>query len=327
MWLSTIGLLVTFALNVLMVPLAAAPPEKAARIGMLLGGSPDWTAPTLEIFRHALRELGYVEGQNIVIEYRFAEGRVDRLPTLAVELARLPVDVIVTWGTPAAWAAKHATSTLPIVIAAALDPVAQGLVPSLARPGGNLTGVTGSLLETTAKTVEVLKDAVPGLTRVAILWNPDNPGNKVGLREAQVAAQALGMQSQPLEVRDPNEFESAFAAMARERAEALLVIPEQLFLTHRTRLAALALEHRLPTMYERREFVEVGGLMSYGISFRDNFRRAAAYVDKILRGAKPGDLPIEQPMRFELVMNLKTAKALGLTIPPSVLFRADEVIR
>jgi putative ABC transport system substrate-binding protein len=327
MWLSTIGLLVTFALNVLMVPLAAAPPEKAARIGMLLGGSPDWTVPTLEIFRHALRELGYVEGQNIVIEYRFAEGRVDRLPTLAVELARLPVDVIVTWGTPAAWAAKHATSTLPIVIAAALDPVAQGLVPSLARPGGNLTGVTGSLLETTAKTVEVLKDAVPGLTRVAILWNPDNPGNKVGLREAQVAAQALGMQSQPLEVRDPNEFESAFAAMARERAEALLVIPEQLFLTHRTRLAALALEHRLPTMYERREFVEVGGLMSYGISFRDNFRRAAAYVDKILRGAKPGDLPIEQPMRFELVMNLKTAKALGLTIPPSILFQADEVIQ
>jgi putative ABC transport system substrate-binding protein len=216
---------------------------------------------------------------------------------------------------------------IPIVIGAALDPVAQGLVASLARPGGNITGVAAGMAELSGKNVERLKELVPRVTRVAVLWNAANPALVGMLQETERAAQALGWQTQRLDIRAPREFDRAFAAMASERAEALIVLNEQLFLTHRTPLAELAFAHRLPTMFDRREYVDVGGLMCYGMNFRENFRRAAVYVDKILRGAKPADLPVEQPTKFELVINLKTAQALGLTLPPTLFFQADEVIR
>jgi ABC-type uncharacterized transport system substrate-binding protein len=292
-----------------------------------LGGSPDWTAPSLEAFRQQLRELGYVEGHTIAIEYRFAEGKSEPLPALAAELVHLPVDILVTWGSAAVRAAQHATSTIPIVIGAALDPVAQGLVASYARPGGNITGVASAPVGVQGKTVQVLTEALPGLSRVAILWSSANPAHTLMVQEAQGAAQRLGLQTQLLDVREASALDGAFAAMARERAEALVVLNEQLFLTHRTRLAELTGAHRLPTIYGNREYVQAGGLMAYGTNFRANFRRAAIYVDKILKGANPADLPMEQPMNFELVVNLKTAEALGLTLPSSILFQADEVIR
>jgi len=283
--------------------------------------------PSLEAFRHRLRELGYVEGYNIAIEYRFAEGKSEPLPILAAELVRLPVDILVTWGTVAARAAQHATSTVPIVIGAARDPVSQGLVASYARPGGNITGVASAPVGVQGKTIQVLTEAIPGLSRVALLWNSANPAHTLMVREAQEAAQGLGLQTQLLDGRDASALDGAFAAMALERAEALVVLNEQLFLTHRTRLAELTGAHRLPTIYGNREYVEAGGFMSYGTNFRENFRRAAVYVDKILKGAKPADLPIEQPMKFELVLNLKTAQALGLTLPPALLLLADEVMQ
>jgi len=304
------------ALVILVGPLAVAAQQSAKipRIGMLVGGSPDWTAPTLEAFRQRLRELGYVEGHTIAIEYRFAEGKSEAFPALAAELVHLPVDLLVTWSSTAAWAAKHATSTIPIVIGAATDPVAQGLVASAPM------GVQG-------KTVQVLTEALPGLSRVALLWTSANPAHTLTVREAQEAAQGLGLQTQLLDVREANALDGAFAAMAQARAEALVVLNDQLFLTHRTRLVELTGAHRLPTIYGNREYVEAGGLMAYGTNFRENFRRAAVYVDKILKGANPADLPIEQPMNFELVLNLKTAQALGITIPPTLLVLADEVIR
>jgi ABC-type uncharacterized transport system substrate-binding protein len=271
--------------------------------------------------------LGYVEGHTIAIEYRFAEGKSEPLPALAAELVHLPVDILVTWGTVAVRAAQHATSTIPIVIGAALDPVAQGLVASYARPGGNITGVASAPVGVQGKTVQVLTEALPGLSRVAILWSSANPAHTLMVQEAQGAAQRLGLQTQLLDVREASALDGAFAAMARERAEALVVLNEQLFLTHRTRLAELTGAHRLPTIYGNREYVQAGGLMAYGTNFRANFRRAAIYVDKILKGANPADLPMEQPMNFELVVNLKTAEALGLTLPSSILFQADEVIR
>jgi putative ABC transport system substrate-binding protein len=301
---------------------------KVPRIGFLGTLSPSDTSPRLDAFRQALRELGWVEGQNIVIDYRYAEGRFDRLPDLAAELVRLKVDIIVAQPTPAAVAAKNATETIPIVMISVGDPVGIGLIASLARPGGNVTGSSYSVGSgISGKGLELLKETVPKVRRVAILSNPLNPAHSLEVREVNVAARSLGVQLQLLEARGPNEFDGAFVAMAKERVGALLVVADSMFLLHRTRLADLAARSRLPAAYGNREIVEAGGLMSYGPSVRDFFRRSATFVDKILKGAKPGDLPVEQPTKFELVINLKTAKAIGLTIPPSLLQRADEVIQ
>jgi putative ABC transport system substrate-binding protein len=333
MRLSAVGLLVTFGICLLWVTTVshAQRPAKIPRIGMLLGNSRDAAAPSLQAFRQGLHELGYVEGQTIAIEYRFADGKVETLPALATELVQLPVDVIVTWGTPAAQAAKDATPTLPIVIGAALDPVATGLVANFARPGGNITGVMTSIVGSNAKTLEVFKDMLPGGTRVAVLSvsDPANPATALQLRAVEAAAPALGLSLHSAAVSDPTEIERAFAAMAREHTGALLVIGDPLFTMHRRRIAELAKAHGLPTMFDGREYVDEGGLMAYGPigSYPEQFRRAATYVDKILKGAKPGDLPMEQPMHYKLIINLKTAQALGLTIPPTLLFLADEIIR
>jgi putative ABC transport system substrate-binding protein len=311
-------------------PLAAYAQQQAGkvpRIGFLLVTSPSDRPSLLDAFRRGLRELGWVEGQNIVIDYRFAEGRLDWLPDLAAELIRLKVDVIVSFGTQGVTAAKNATETIPIVMIGVRDPVGTGLIASLARPGGNVTGVSGSAgLEIVAKQLELLKETVPKAHRVAILSNPANAYHQLAIREVNVAAQSLGVQLQLLEARGPNEFDGAFAAMAKERVGALLVVSDVIFNNHQTLLADLAARSRLPAAYGVRESVEAGGLMSYGTSFLDLHRRSAAYVDKILKGAKPADLPVEQPTKFELVINLRTAKTLGLTIPPTLLSRADEVI-
>jgi putative ABC transport system substrate-binding protein len=331
MWCSTAWCIVTLTLSLLAAPLAADAQQagKVPRIGFLSLTSPSDRPPLLDAFRQRLRELGWVEGQNIVIDYRYAEGRVDRLPDLAAELVRLKVDLIVaSAGTQAATAAKNATETIPIVMIYVRDPVGTGLIASLARPGGNVTGVSGSAgLELFAKQLELLKETVPKIRRVAILSNPDNAYHQLAIREVNVAARSLGVQLQLLEARGPNEFDGAFAAMAKERVGALLVLSDAIFSSHRTRLADLAARSRLPAAYGVRDSVEAGGLMSYGPSLLDSYRQAATYVDKILKGAKPADLPVEQPMKFELVLNLKTAEALGLTIPPLILFQADEVIR
>ena len=320
----------TLAGSLLTAPLAAGAQQagKVPRIGFLgLNNRSDGSA-LLDAFLQGLRELGWVEGKNIVIEQRWADGRSDRLPGLAAELVRLKVDVIFAVSTSAAVAAKSATSTSPIVSATMADPVGLGLIASLARPGGNVTGLTYSVgLEIRGKQLELLKAVVPRLSRAAVLSNPANPSHALSMREVEVVARSLGVRLQLLEVRGLNEFDGAFAAMARERAGALLVVSDPLFDIHRTRLADSAAKSRLPTMYGQRSNSEAGGLMSYGPDLRDNARRSATYVDKILKGAKPADLPVEQPTRFELVINLKTAKALGLTIAPSLLQRADEVIQ
>ena len=322
--------LVLLAVSLVLAPLAADAQQagKAPRIGILSLTSPSDRPFLLDAFRQRLRELGWVEGQNIVIDYRYAEDRVDRLPDLAAELVRLKVDLIVaSAGTQVATAAKNATETIPIVMIFVRDPVGTGLIASLARPGGNVTGVSGYAgLEIVAKQLELLKETVPKIRRVAILSNPANAYHQLAIREANVAARSLGVQLQLLEARGPNEFDGAFAAMAKERVGALLVLSDAMLNSHRTRLADLAARSRLPAAYGVRESVEAGGLMSYGPSFLDLYRRSAAYVDKILKGAKPADLPVEQPTKFELVFNLKTAKALGLTIPQSLLQRADQVI-
>ncbi len=320
-----LGLIVTLA--ILWGPLAAdaQPAGKVWRIG-ILGNTPASTA--WEAFRQSLRQHGYVEGQNIVVEARWSEGRIERFPGLAAELVRLKVDVIVAASTPGVQAAKQATSTIPIVIAAAADPVGMGLVASLARPGGNVTGLSFlSTLDTRGKWLEILKEAVPKVSRVAFLWNSTSPIEARSLDAMQTPARALGLALRPVEARGPNEFEGAFAVMTRDHADALIAMDSHLNVTYRTPIVALAAKHQLPAMYGFREFVEAGGLMSYGPDLSENFRRAAVYVDKILKGAKPGDLPVEQPTKFELVINLKTAKALGLTIPQSILIRADEVIQ
>ena len=314
---------------ILAAPLAAdaQQAEKVPRIGFLSATSPSDRPPLFDAFRQRLRELGWVEGKNIVIDYRYAQGQVDRLPDLAAELVRLKVDLLVSWGTQGVTAAKSATKTIPIVKIAVRDPIGIGLIASLARPGGNVTGVSGSAgLEWVAKQLELLKQTVPKIRRVAILSNPTNAYHQLAIRELDGAARSLGVQLQLLEARGPNEFDGAFAAMAKESVGALLVLSDAMLNSHATRLADLAARGRLPAVYGVRESVEAGGLMSYGPSFLDSFRRAATYVDKILKGAKPGDLPVEQPTKFELVINLKTAKSLGLTIPQSVLVRADEVI-
>ncbi|HEV2056384.1 MAG TPA: ABC transporter substrate-binding protein [Methylomirabilota bacterium] len=323
-----VPLVVLLAVFLLAVPLAAEAqaPAKVPRIGFLT--TPSRTNdPRLGAFLQGLRELGYVEGQNIAIEYRFAEGRPERLPALAAELVRLKVDVIVTGGPPAPEAAKQATSTIPIVFTVAGDPVAEGLVASIARPGGNITGLTSIAPEVVGKQLELLKEVVPKISRVAVLQNPNHPGHPSMLRQAEGPARALGMQLHILQAGSPLEFDAAFAAMRSQRAGGVLVLRDSFFIAHRTQIVALAAKNRLPAVYGLREHVEAGGLMAYGANVPLMYRRAATYVDKILRGAKPADLPVEQPTRFELVINLKTAKALGLTIPQSLLARADEVIQ
>ena len=317
--------------SLLAAPLAAeAQLGKVFRIGILSNvpltdpeGARLWGA-----FIQGLRDLGYVEGQNITIEHRSSEGKFDRLPDLAAELVRLKVDVIVTPALQNALAAKQATRTIPIVMASSGDPVGAGLVASLARPGGNVTGLSVLGFEIVGKQIELLKEIVPEVSRMAVLGNPTSQEvYPLWLGQVKVAARSLGVQLQTLEARGPDDFERAFAAMTRERAGALFVLGDGMFLLHRTRIAELAAKHRLPAMYPVRGFVDAGGLMVYGPSPHDSFRRAATYVDKILKGAKPADLPVEQATKFELVINLKTAKALGLTIPQSVLVRADEIIQ
>jgi len=329
-----IGLAVVLAGSILLAPLAgeAQQATKIARIGYL---AIDLTtsARYREAFLQGLRDLGYIERQNVLIEYRDAERKPERLPALAAELAALKIDIIVTGGgTAAALAAKKASTTLPIVFIGVGDPVSDGLVASLARPGGNATGFSLVAPDLVGKSLELLKQAVPGVSRVALLVKPDaTPNNTMNrfLKEADVAAQALGVLLQIVEARSPADFERAFSEMSKARAGALAVIPTPVFGGARQRLADLAKKNELPTVFLFRYYVDAGGLMSYGpdlVDLVDQWRRAATHVDKILKGAKPGDLPVEQPTKFELVINLKTAKALGLTIPPSVLGRADQVI-
>jgi putative tryptophan/tyrosine transport system substrate-binding protein len=301
--------------------------KKVPRIGVLWLYSPAIASPFAEAFRQGLRELGYVEGKSIVIEYRHAEGKYDRLPSLAAELVRLNVDIIVTASTQAAQAGQQATRSIPIVMTVVSDPVESGLVGSLARPGGNVTGLSLMHPELSGKRLELLKEVIPKLSRVAVLSNLSNPIIPPLLRETEAAARAVGVQLQVVEVRGPIELDSAFGAMTRDRAGALVVLPDGTFQNERRRIAALAAKGRLPTMYAWREAVDDGGLMAYGASVPDILRRAATYVDKILKGTKPADLPVEQPLKFELVINLKTAKQIGLTIPQSVLYRADKVIK
>jgi len=317
--------------GLLAAPLSAEaqPAAKAYRIG-LLGGSPP-NSPggqrSWERFFQGMRELGYVEGQNILVEGRFYGDRTDRLPALAAELVQLKMDVIVAGVTPAPEAAQRATSTIPIVMAMHPDPVGSGLVASLARPGGNVTGLSTLSPELVGKRLQLLKEAVPGISRVAVLSNPTAPPQALELREAEVAARSLKVQLQVLQARAPGDFASAFSAMTKGRAGGLIALGSSMFFAHRTRIVELAAQSRLPAIYMLKEFAEAGGLMAYAPNLRESFRRAATYVDKILKGAKPADLPVEQPTKFELVINLKTAKALGLTIPQSLLLRADELIQ
>jgi putative ABC transport system substrate-binding protein len=305
----------------------ARPAGKVPRIGYLSNSSPVRAAPQLEAFRQGLRELGLGDVDRITIEYRFAEGRVEWLPGLAAELVREQVELIVAQGTSAAVAASKATASIPIVGITLADPVRLGLAASLARPGGNLTGLAfGVGYDSITKSLQLLKEAVPAARRVAVLTNPGNPGQPGTLENLVKAGRLLAVELQFLQAGSAAEIDLAFAAMVRERATALLVAPDPLMSLHRERLAELAAKHRLPTMYGQRENIDAGGLLAYGPSLIAQSRRAAAYVDKILKGAKPGELPIEQPTTFELIVNLKTAKALGITIPQSVLLRADEVI-
>ena len=327
MWFSAVGCIVTLILSLLAVPLAAAaqPPGKVYRIGYLATNPP--LAHVWDALLDGLRERGYREGQNLVFERRFSEGHAERFPEFAAELVRLRVDCILVITTPAALAAKHATQTIPIVMTSAIDPVGAGLVASLAQPGGNLTGLSVLAPELSGKRLELLQEVVPGMTRVAVLWNAANPAHALVWQETQAAARALGLLLHSQEVQGPQDLEGAFARTAQVRPEALLVLGDALIGMHRPHIVAFATQQHLPSVFGGREWVVAGGLMSYGASLADLFRRAATYVDKLLKGAKPADLPIEQPMKFELVLNLKTAQALGITIPPVVLFQADEVIK
>ncbi len=281
----------------------------------------------MEAFRRGLRDLGYVEGKNILLEYRYAEGKLDRLPQLAEELVRLPVDVIVTALSPAIQAAKRATDTIPIVFAASGNPLATGYVASLAHPGGNVTGLSVMDYELSGKRLELLKETLRKVSRVGVLWNPGNGAMVLKMKEVQGAAPAFRVEIKSLEVREPQDFERTVAALPHERPDALLTLADPLTLFHRNRIIEMAAKNRLPAMYELSEFVDAGGLMSYGPNIEANYRRAATYVDKILKGAKPADLPVEQPTKFDLIINLKTAKEIGLAIPESVLYRADKLIK
>ena len=300
---------------------------KIPRIGYLSPNSPATNPARIEAFRQGLHELGYVEGKNIFIEYRYAEGKLDRLPALAAELARLKVDVIVTTSPSPTRAAKEATVTIPIVMTQDTDPVGNGFVARLARPGGNITGLSTLAPELSGKRLELLKEIIPKLSRVAVFGTSTMPGHAQSLREIELAAGAFKVQVQHLDVLGPTDIEIAFRAASKERSDAVLTLNSPILNSHRPQLAELAVRNRLPAMYARRESVEDGGLVFYGVSLLDLDRRAATYVDKILKGAKPADLPVEQPTKFELVINLKTANQIGVKIPESVLFRADKVIK
>ena len=323
-WVST-GLLAVLSLLAAPRAAEAQPAGKVYRIGLL---SPTSQGFGIEAFREGLRALGYVEGHNIVVEQRSAEGRFDRLPALAAELVRLRVDVIVAVVTQASLAAKNATMTIPIVMLAVGDPVGAGLVASLAHPGGNVTGTSNQNVELARKSLELLKNAMPKLRVVAVLWNPANPVYQAQIvKETEAAARGLGIQLRMFAARDAKEIDRAFAAMTAERAEALTVIVDSVFDAHLTRIAALAANGHLPSIGGFGKYAEAGGLIAYAANFSEQARRTAVYVDKILKGSRPGDLPVEQPTKFELVINLKAAKQIGLTIPPNVLVRADKVIK
>jgi len=326
--LRLIGLAVILALSITLGPLAAEGQQtrNVPRIGVLVGGSVSSDSARIEAFRQGLRELGYVEGKNIVVEYLYAEGKPDRLRELAAALVRLKVDVIVTAGPAATRSAKEATATIPIVMAQVSDPIGGRFVASLARPGGKITGLSTMTPEISGKQLEFLKEILPRLSRVAVLGSPTQPGYAQILRETELAAAALGVQLQPLDALGPKDIETSFRAASKDRADAVMVLPSPVLFSQRKQIADLAIKSRLPTISSWPEFVADGGLMTYSANINDLFRRAATYVDKILKGARPADLPVEQPTKFELVINLKTAKALGLTIPQSLLVRADQLI-
>ena len=324
-WVVIFAIAVTFAFGGAVAQAQQA--MKVPRIGFLGSASPSAASARIEALRQGLRELGYVDGQNIVIEQRYAEEKLDRLNELAAELARLKVNVIVTVGPAATRPAKEATAVIPIVMGVDDDPVGNGFVASLARPGGNITGLSTLGPEISGKQLELLKEVVPSLSRVAVLGNSTQPGTAQSLREVKLAARTLGVELQYLNVLSPEDIETVFRAASKGRADAVLVLRAAVFFSHRKQIVDLAAKSRLPAMYYTTEYVENGGLMTYGASITDLFHRAAVYVDKILKGAKPADLPVEQPKKFEFIINLKAAKQIGLTIPPNVLARADRVIR
>jgi putative tryptophan/tyrosine transport system substrate-binding protein len=305
----------------------AQQPARIPRIGILIAAPASVQSTQVEAFRRRLRELGYVEGQNIFIEYRYAEGKLERLPDLAADLVRLKVDVIVASAPRAVFAAKKASTTIPIVFAIATDPVGLGLVSSLARPGGNITGLSLMAPDLDGKRLELLKEAFPTVARVAFLWFPGGPTGNLALTDMEAPAKALGVKIQSLEVRSLEDIASAFARAKREGAQALITTPHSLITSQQRQVLDFAAKNRLPAMYPASEFVEAGGLMSYGPNYADLWRRAADFVDRILKGAKPADIPVEQPKKFEFIVNLKAAKQIGLTIPPNALVRADKVIK
>jgi putative tryptophan/tyrosine transport system substrate-binding protein len=322
---SVVALLVGLALASIQSA-EAQQPKKAPRIGVLAAGSPSSAAHQHDAFRQGLRDLGYIEEQNIIVEYRFAEGKIDRFPDLAAEMVHLKVNIIVVGGTRLTSAAKQATNTIPIVVGSAGDLIGEGVVDSLARPGGNVTGSTNISPDVSGKRLELLKEVLPRASRVAVLWE-HSPGSLNELRETETAARALGVKLQSQQIRSANDFDSAYSAMTGERADALIIIQGSLTLFHRTQLLELAVKNRMASICEGLAWANDGCLMSYGPDLSYQWRRAAIFVDKILKGTKPADLPVEQPMKFELIINLKTAKQIGLTIPQSVLYRADRVIK
>ena len=328
MKLRIIGLISTLALGLLAGPLPTEAQQsgKVYRVGFLSFNSRSAESKRVEAFRQGIRDRGYVEGQNIVIEYRYADRKRDRLPQLAAELVRLKVDVIVTTGTPPTRAAQRATKTIPIVMVIVGSPVPR-FAASFAKPGGNITGLTTRSVDLAGKRLELLKEAFPHVSRVAVLWDPARAVSKIGFRETEAAARVLGLQLQSVEFTGANDLGNALSAIIRERAGALIIMPTPGFTTLRGRIVELAAKSRLPAMYHRKDFAHAGGLMAYGPDYLDNFRRAATYVDKILKGAKPADLPVERPTKFDFVINLKTAKKQGLTFSPQFLARADKVIK
>jgi putative ABC transport system substrate-binding protein len=321
------SILVAVVLLAVAVTADAQQPTKVPRIGYLTASSPSTNPGRVEAFQQGLRELGYVEGKNIVIEFRYAEGKLDRLPALVAELVRLKVDIIVSGGPAATRPAKEAISTIPIVMGFDNDPVGNGFIASLARPGGNITGLSTLAPEISGKQLELLKEIIPRLSRVAVFGTSTFPGNAQSLKEVELAAEAFGMKLHYLDILDLKDIETAFRAAGKERAGAVIVLPSTILGSQRKQIVALAAKNGLPAIYPLTEYMEAGGLMSYGVNINDLFRRAATYVDKILKGRTPADLPVEQPTKFELVINLITAKQIGLTIPQSMLYRADKVIK
>ena len=324
-WIRVVAIVITFAFGG--TAAHAQQPTKLPRIGYLTAGTLSAQSARIEAFRQGLRELGYTEGKNLIIEYRQAEGKFDRLPALATELARLKVDIIISGGPTVTRAAKEATTSIPIVMVQDSDPVGSGFVASLAHPSGNITGLSTLAPELSGKRLEILKEIVPNLSRVAILGDSTEPANAQSLKEIEVAAKAFGFKLQYLDVLSPKDIETSFLAASKARTDAALFLASAVYSPRRKEVAEFAVKNRLPAIYFNSEFVEDGGLMAYGVSFFDLYRRAATYVDKILKGRKPADLPVEQPIKFEFIVNLKAAKQIGLTIPPNVLVRADKVIR